>query len=1136
MVASYASLEPQSHQPPTGALLLVGFLLFLLLAAPMLAAPGAPTAGLVVEKVPAGSAPVLAGIQTGDVLLSWQPLDTTTPTPDTPGPVGETVPPVPLASPFDLEEVELEHSWHGVELHGERGGRARTWQLPAGSWQLSVRPPLKPEHLDAYLRGSAAFDAGEPAQGTELWRDLAERLSTDGQSLAAAWLYLRLADALSPEGDWDELNAHFTRALQEAHDAGSSVAPLHVLTAHGRAAEARGLLDVAAKYYELLLDARRHLDSPHPDSANLGVAVALHHLGIIAGRRQDWTRANALFEQVRQLQERLAPDSLALANTYNSLAIVARHRGDTEIAAAFLQRDLAITERLAPESLDLAATLSNLGLVRQQEGDLEAAQALLLRALDLRRRLQPEGRQLPLSLINLGTLAINRGDLLRAERHCREALEETEAIEAFEDLAADALSCLGAIAFERGALDLAEQRHHRALEIYRRRMAASPSVAISLNNLAGVAFRRGDMLQAERYQSRSLALTAKYANGSPDHAIDLDNMGWIALHRGEPQRAEELFRQALAIHQQHGDTQGLGTAQSLYLLGMALAAMVLERPAEHDPNAAIEALEQALDIHQRLVPEAKETADSAFQLARLQRQRGQPTLALALLRQALDTLDGQQLLLGGSAQEHSLFATDFASVYHEALDLLVELGHHEEAFHVLERYRAHGLLHLLQQRSSSLNANIPPALLRQRRLADTDYDRLYRQLIDTPKDDQQDTQLIDALRKARLRQEDIASQIRAAVPRLSQLQPSRVLDLEAARSALAPGTLLLSYAISDTGCFLFAVNSGTDDFAVFELDTSAEELETAVQRLREAITLGKANPRTRRLDFQARHLSRLLLAPAAAQLERADRLLILPDGPLHKLPFATLPDPANETAYLVESKSLHIAASVTVLVQLTHAGTAQRPARILALGDTLASPEVPALPASRAEVEALGQLYPEASQIFLGAEATEARVKTLAGTATLIHLACHALLDDHSPFESALVLSPPQSAPPGGTADEAQENGLLQVWEIFEQLRLDADLVTLSACETATGREAGGEGLVGLSYAFQYAGARSVLATLWPISDASTAKLMHRFYTYLRDGESKAGALRRAQVDLLHDPASAHPFHWAGFRLIGDGG
>jgi len=186
------------------------------------------------------------------------------------------------------------------------------------------------------------------------------------------------------------------------------------------------------------------------------------------------------------------------------------------------------------------------------------------------------------------------------------------------------------------------------------------------------------------------------------------------------------------------------------------------------------------------------------------------------------------------------------------------------------------------------------------------------------------------------------------------------------------------------------------------------------------------------------------------------------------------------------------------------------------------------LPAARRELEALRSLAPDDARIWLGAAATEERAKTVGRDARILHFATHGFTDEEFPLESGLALSTPVPRSEGG------DNGILQAWEIFESLRLDADLVTLSACQTGLGRELAGEGLLGLTWAFQYAGARSVLASLWEVDDASTAELMRRFYGHLGRGLSKAEALRLAQVELLRRPSTSAPFFWAAFQLMGE--
>jgi CHAT domain-containing protein len=177
---------------------------------------------------------------------------------------------------------------------------------------------------------------------------------------------------------------------------------------------------------------------------------------------------------------------------------------------------------------------------------------------------------------------------------------------------------------------------------------------------------------------------------------------------------------------------------------------------------------------------------------------------------------------------------------------------------------------------------------------------------------------------------------------------------------------------------------------------------------------------------------------------------------------------------------------------------------------------------------AIARLYGSAAHVYLGAQATEEKAVEVAGSARILHFATHGLLNNSLPLNSALALSVPAAPKPG------VDNGLLQAWEIYERMHLDADLVTLSACESALGREARGEGLLGLARAFLFAGARSVVATLWRVTDDTTPVFMEHFYGALRKGSSKDEALRQAQLSMIASKSTAHPYDWAAFELHGD--
>jgi CHAT domain-containing protein len=272
---------------------------------------------------------------------------------------------------------------------------------------------------------------------------------------------------------------------------------------------------------------------------------------------------------------------------------------------------------------------------------------------------------------------------------------------------------------------------------------------------------------------------------------------------------------------------------------------------------------------------------------------------------------------------------------------------------------------------------------------------------------------------------------------------------------------------------------------------------------------------------EARALYDLLIRPVERHLVSARRLLVCPDGPLHQLPFAAL---RRRGAYLAEWKPLTLVASGTVLAQLARSRPAAPGApSLVAFGDPRA-PGLPTLAGGRREVAAITSLFPGA-KAYLGTEATEERVKTLGKGIRYVHFAAHGVLNERLLLESALAFTP-------ASAEAGVDRGLLHAWEIFERVRLDADLVTLSACSSAAGTEVAGEGILGLTRAFQYAGARSVLASLWRVPDKSTPPFMRQFYGALKAGLPKDEALRRAQVAAIR--AGHHPIRWASFQLYGD--
>ena len=388
-----------------------------------------------------------------------------------------------------------------------------------------------------------------------------------------------------------------------------------------------------------------------------------------------------------------------------------------------------------------------------------------------------------------------------------------------------------------------------------------------------------------------------------------------------------------------------------------------------------------------------------------------------------------------------------------------------------------------------------------------------------------------------------------------------------ARSQLDAGTALLSYLVGTERTYLFVVTPpGADGprdsgLAVHTIEIGSSDLRKSVEAFRTVIdwdadpaTAGPTGANRSTILARGRELYDLLVRPAEARIAGAGRLLLSLDGPLHSLPFAALVrQQAGRDRDLIEWKALHTAPSMSVYAETLKSRRANDPrGGVVALGDPLypqkaASEDAEVqyltrrgmtltpLPGTRREVGAIRQLFGSRAVTYLGEAATEARAKTIGTSARYIHFAVHGVFNDRMPLNSALAFAMPQSVAPG------ENNGLLQAWEIIEQMRIDADLVTLSACESGLGKEVAGEGLVGLTRAFLYAGARTVNASLWKVADGPTAELMTAFYKNLRAGQSKDQALRNAQVALIRmgrRPNStvdySGPAHWAAFMLTGD--
>jgi len=858
--------------------------------------------------------------------------------------------------------------------------------------------------------------------------------------------------------------------------------------------------------------------------------------------------AEARYRRVLELQQQQAPQSAVVADTLGTLADLEMRVRQVGRAAEYIDRALSIREATSPDGVGLAKDLALRAWLALGRSELGSAADAFRRAILRLERLVPESRETASALTGLGNIRLRLGDFSGADESLRRSLELYERLNPDGEAQGSVLYGLGQVAEYRHDLDMAQNQYQKSLAVFTRSNPTSTEFPIALHGLGDVAVEREDFAAAEEYLRRSLAINEKMAPDSERTAWDLRCLSLALAGKGDLDEAWEKASRSLELRER--------LVPGSYEVSASLATLGRIALLRGDLDTSLKRYQESLAIRSRQAPGSSMEAESFDGIARVHRRLGQLTAAAELFSRAVATLEEQGTRLGGDMEARSGFGAGYARCYREYLEVLLELGRPGAAFHALERSRARGLLMLLAERTALSSGETPSELVEQQRTNHVEYDRVQADLsrLRPSHDAAQIDRLQGRLRELREDAAQIIAKVRQISPRAASLHYPEPLDLSLSRAALDPGTVLLAYSVGENETSLFVVQAEGalgSGLSVFALPVGRKELRQKVERFRYLIeTPGKTS-----LATEATDLYGLLLRPAERLLSASKRLVICPDGPLHVLPFATLMRDrvGNEARqYLVEWKPLHIVASATVYAEIKKRREPQVAVKRLALaafGDARFPQSQPTgeqskdaelrrlhdrgvtlsrLPSTREEVRGIAALYPGA-KTFLGEHATEGNVMIVAKEARYLHIASHAVLDEGLPLNSGLALTAPEKPEPG------KDNGLLQAWEIFDGLRIDADLVTLSACKTALGKDMGGDGLLGLTRAFQYAGARTVLASLWSVADRSTAKLMRRFYGYLAEGKSKDEALRAAQLEMLRSGgAASHPRHWGAFELFGD--
>jgi CHAT domain-containing protein/tetratricopeptide (TPR) repeat protein len=880
--------------------------------------------------------------------------------------------------------------------------------------------------------------------------------------------------------------------------------------------------------------------------------------------------------EVRQRAESLASEGKRLASENN---------GDSQRTALERLRSSLPLWRQLSDAAGEAAALAMIGDVLHIRGEFEPSETAYLHALTLSRPLG-DHRQIGEILNNIGVGHWKRGDLKEATRYFEEALGEWRSV-SFRSGEASALTNQGNLFFESSDYQQALDRYMAALKIFQ--AEHDPREAYTLNNI-GVTYRSlGDLDAALTYVSRSLprfrdsgeqlpegralvrlgqiqlargdshtaGATAKKALGvirridDPIAEADaLDVLGQIAFASGDMQTALSDHEQALTRYRAMGVRRSEATA--LHHLGTVLAAT-------GETARGLDALERALAIrHEAGLRDAE--AETLYQIALVQRQAGKLSHAQARLRAALALTEDVRGRVAGEYSRTTYFAarqTYFAAYIHVLMEL------HErhpsgrfaaQAFEASERERARSLLDLLGQSRTDIRAGVDPSLFDREREQQRQLDFWsYRlaALVDKKGVEDQAAQVREKIRDVLADYRETQSRIRAASPRYAALTSPPPLSAEAVqREVLDADTMLLRYVLGDRHSYVWVMTQHSLKAITLppkaDIDRLARKVYALVSEKRVA---SNASDLLSRYQHEAEQLSAMLLGPVASDL-RTRRLLVICDGALQYVPFAALPEPGAHGPMVAKYEIVMLpSASTLAVLRRQNAGRSPAPKTVAVLADPVYEPNDPRLgrhtPAaaadagapppsrllfSRFEGESILGMVPASQryEAFGFAASRETAISPILRDYRIVHFAAHAVPDDTHPELSGIVFSLID-------ARGAPLNGLLRIHDIYDA-NLQADLVVLSACQTAIGKDVPGEGLMGLARGFLSAGASRVVASQYKVEDEATAELMRVFYESMLGPErrSPAAALRVAQMKMAAHPRWHDPYWWSAFVITGE--
>ena len=972
-----------------------------------------------------------------------------------------------------------------------------------------ITTDLREELLERATGFFVRQQLAEALDAYALARVIAER-ANDREGVAAA--LAGMGNIHRARREYAMAEEHYRRALAEVEALQDRDQVAGLLEYIGFVQHSAGKLAQSVESY------RKALAQYEAAKNDEGRANSLENIGTVLYDQGEYGLAVGSYTKSLKLYQRLG-SAVDVAGMFNNIGSSYYAQGDLVLALENYVKALNGFEKLGNEQA-IAATLNNIGGAYYSQGEYEQAIESYQKSLVIVERLGiKEGEAA--ALFGIALVHYSRGDYTRALDYYNRNLPLREASGDNVGIATT-LRNIGLVHYRQRNYTAALESYQKSLKLYEQ-LGKGADTAALLNSIGGIYFTQANYPAAREYYQKALAGFEASKDGA-GVAIVLASLGSLYHSQGDYPAALDHYQKSLRQYESLGDKSG-ATSMLAHIASVTYSEGRYIEAIEIAGRASVQA--KQIDDTGTLW-RARATAGAAL------RNLNETERARAELESAINVIDSMRGRLVGGDQEPERFFQDKSSPFVAMVELLIAENRPEEALNYAERIKAHTLLDVIAGNRVRITKAMSAREQSGERMLINKIISLNSQIAREKQRKQPDQLRLINLRngfeKAINEYDIFKKRLYAAHPRLkAQRGEAAALKFEEA-GVLFPDshTAILEYLVTEGKTYLFVLTKSGDggslrtpaarrlparaDLKVYVIPINRKQLVERALRFRESI-----EARTNEFQQPARELHDLLVGPAREQLAGKAALVVIPDAALGQAPFQALRTAENR--YLIEDYSVSYAPSLTALREMMKPRK-RLPVGRTALYDLLAFGN-PIGDETENEVKALGQFYGERqSRIYTGAKAREERFKAEAATARVLHIATGGRLSDASPMYSYIAVS----------QASAKEDGLLQAGEIVK-LDLKAEIVVVSATQTAREQAAGGEGLTALAWAFFVAGPQAVVASEWRAEPRSTADLMLSFHQKLK-GARPAEALRQAAINLMKNEQRRHPFYWAGFRAV----